>query len=732
MSVPGFSHPDDWTTLASKLGRGLTAAGLTATVAAAADIVPAGAGLSFRALAGSVGLGLAFGLTMGAVWAALAHLLARAPRFASWVIWPGLALWAFAELAWSLRAFANLGTRYNTLAVGTLVACGLAAMTTGVLLVLMQPNRTGPPPLMRAPGWIRWVVGLGLVVGALVFAYIDRSQFPGQYATFHIALQGLTLFCIAIVVLLSGIVLTPRRRTVRNLGIAGVALLVFLPFPLLQAPFQPALETMLSRPFAALPLRAVRLVTDVDGDGSSALLGGGDCEPFNADVSPQQREIPGNGVDDDCSMGDANPVVAAAHQSRVPVPAEPSPQHVALITVDTVRPDLMSVYGYERDTTPEIARWFADGTKFTRAYAAGGWTSIAIPAILRGVNPRRLQWTRMYETNRYRCLKAPLGNQLRHGETPRAMFLLPLSDPHWSLATYLRRRGMFTAAVVDGGFTEILSKKWGTAEGFDTFVEINLLARHLRNDAQTADQAIKILRNRPRGKPFFLWVHFFGPHARSTRHPGISLAGDTERDLYEGEITYVDQQVGRLLQVIDEQTDRPVTVLLASDHGERIYNARSRGHGTDHTEQNIRVPLLAKGPGFPLAEIDVVAGAIDLMPTVLDITETPGPRGLDGISLAAIATSADEYRHRMLLVDTFILDKNAGDTGTKFRLDLVSAVSDPYKLTMNRLDKTLGLYDVDDPAGAERNLMDARNADSLQAALRTYLDDTGGAPLLVD
>ena len=732
MSVAGFSRADDWTSFASKLGRGLTAAGVTATVAAGADIALAGAGLSFRAFVGSIGLGLGFGLGIGAVWAGFAHLLARAPRFVSSLVWPGLALWAFAELAVSLRAFANLGTRYNTLALGALLACALAAISTGLLLVLVQPSRTGPPPLMRARATLRWVVGLGLVAGAVVFAYLDRSQFPGQYASFHMALRGLTLFCITIVVLMSGIVFAPQRRTVRNLALASIALLVFLPFPLLQTPYQPALASMLSRPFAALPLRTIRLLTDFDGDGVSGVLGGGDCGPFDAEVSPQKREIAGNGKDDDCYGGDANPVIAAAHQSKVPVPTDPSPQHVALITIDTVRPDLMSIYGYERDTTPELARWFAHGTKFTRAYAAGGWTSIAVPSILRGVNPRRLQWTRMYETNRYRCLKAPLGDQLRNGETPRAMFLLPLSDPHWSLATYLRRRGMFTAAVVDGGFTEILSKKWGTAEGFDTFVEINLLARQLRNDAQTADQAIEILRNRPQGKSFFLWVHFFGPHARSTRHPGIPLAGDTERDLYEGEIAYADQQVGRLLQVIDEQTDRPVTVLLASDHGERIYNSRSRGHGRDHTEDNLRVPLLAKGPGFPAAEIDVVAGAIDLFPTILDITNTPGPPGLDGTSLRSIAASADEHRDRVLLVDTFIFDKNAGDTGTKFKLDLVSAVSDPYKLTMTRLDRTLGLFDVDDSAGAERNLLDTRSADSLQAALQKYLDETGGAPLLVD
>ncbi len=51
---------------------------------------------------------------------------------------------------------------------------------------------------------------------------------------------------------------------------------------------------------------------------------------------------------------------------------------------------------------------------------------------------------------------------------------------------------------------------------------------------------------------------------------------------------------------------------------------------------------------------------------------------------------------------------------------------------MNRLDNTLGLYDVNDPAMAGRNLLGARDADSLERQLRTYLEETGGAPLLVD
>lgn len=732
MSLPRLSPPDEWETLASKLARGLTAGGLAGTVAATVDVMFAGADLSLRALVSSAGLGLGFGLGLGALWAGLAHLLARAPRFVSWFVWLGLAFWGFGGVAHELRAVANLGTRYHGLALGTLVACGLAALGTGALLILVQPTRTGTPPLMRARTWIRWGVGVGLAMCAFVLTYVDRTQFPGQYASFHVALQGSALFCWAIALLLSGVALAPRRRALRISAGILAALLVVCPFVLLHAPLLPASETVLSRPFSALPFRAARHLADVDLDGSSPVLGGGDCAPFDPKVNPQQREVPDNGIDDNCFGGDAHPVIAAAHQGDVPVPSTPSPQHIVLITIDTLRPDRMSVYGYERDTTPELKRWFEDGTRFTRGYAAGGWTSIAIPAILRGVNPRRLQWTRMYATNQHRYVKAPLGDQLRRKEKTVAMFLLPLSDPHWSLATYLRRRGMYTAAVVDGGFTEMFSRKWGNAEGFDEFVEIGLLAKSLRDDAGTSDQAIDVLRTRPADRPFFLWVHFFGPHAPSKRHPDIPVAGNTESDRYDAEITYVDRQVGRLLRAVDEQTDRPVTVLLAADHGERIYNKRSRGHGRDHSEHNIRVPLLAKGPGFGGGTNDALVGAIDLMPTILELTETAAPDGLDGVSLRAVAASPDRYRDRVILVDTFIFDKTTGDTGTAFKLDLVSAVSAPHKLIMNRLDRTLRLHDVDDPALADQNLLGERPCDALDRSLRVYLDETGGTPLIVD
>ncbi|MCA9529368.1 MAG: sulfatase-like hydrolase/transferase [Myxococcales bacterium] len=76
----------------------------------------------------------------------------------------------------------------------------------------------------------------------------------------------------------------------------------------------------------------------------------------------------------------------------------------------------MSAYGYNRPTTPHIARYFEHGARFTRAYTPGGYTAIAVPAIFRGVYPRRLVWTRVLQTNFLRLLRPPLRTPSRYAD----------------------------------------------------------------------------------------------------------------------------------------------------------------------------------------------------------------------------------------------------------------------------------------------------------------------------
>src|SRR5690606_28937573 len=141
---------------------------------------------------------------------------------------------------------------------------------------------------------------------------------------------------------------------------------------------------------------------------------------------------------------------------------------VILITVDTLRPDRMGVYGAKRDTTPNLERWTAGALRFDRAYTAGAWTSLALSSLFRGVYPRRLSWTWVYETNKFRPVTRPFQGQLRKGEKARKVFGSPIHDPRLTLGHYLRRRGMATVAVVDDGHSMFLEPELGIA-GVDAF-----------------------------------------------------------------------------------------------------------------------------------------------------------------------------------------------------------------------------------------------------------------------
>jgi arylsulfatase A-like enzyme len=118
----------------------------------------------------------------------------------------------------------------------------------------------------------------------------------------------------------------------------------------------------------------------------------------------------------------------------------------------------------------------------------------------------------------------------------------------------------------------------------------------LRGDKGAAQLAIEALSAVPAGERVFLWVHFFGPHVPSKRHKNIRYDGDRVDQQYEHEIRYMDQHLGKLLAAI-EQRKHPTAVFVTADHGEQIVTG-GRHHGWDLSEDVLRVPLIARVPGW--------------------------------------------------------------------------------------------------------------------------------------
>jgi Sulfatase len=664
-------------------------------------------------IAVAVGSAAALGLLHGVLWTAAIIAPARLQPRARAIVWIALGIAVAAALAGSLEVWGRLGTRNHRLALAALAASVAAGVGAAALAwTFGAPDEHGQPRWRSASLSRRRVAALVLVTVAVAASWMDRHAFVGLHPSAHTALRAASLagFAFALLLAVRGELAARWQPPALLVSIAVAS----VPFVALAGTDPPNLAALWATPIAADGLVTLRRLTDVDGDGASAWLGGGDCEPWNPEVHPAAVELPDNGIDDNCSDGDAHTVIARAQD--VPIPSEPSPRSVLLVTVETLRADHLGIYGYARDTTPALAAWAARGRVFEHAYTAGAWTSIAIPTLMRGLQARRLKWQPYRETTRGRLIAPGQTLALADDEREMQVFMLPERGPP-PLAWWLQRRGMTTAAVVDDRFSELLDPSVGTAIGFDRFVDADVI-RGRDPDDEVVDLAIATMRELPRDRPFFLWVHLFGPHSPNTVHVGVPSFGDSVADGYDHEIRFVDAQLARLLEVASAEVPELAWVVTA-DHGEALLDG-DRMHGFDLSEPVVRVPLMIGGAGVSGGRVDAPVSAVDLFPTVLALTGTPAPPWLDGVDLLGTELASE----RTVLVDTW----HRGSAG-ELLFDQVAAIDGRTELVLEITRNTWALADFDDPRRTPTEIVTTMDPEPLRAKIRAYLE---AGPLMFD
>ncbi len=344
---------------------------------------------------------------------------------------------------------------------------------------------------------------------------------------------------------------------------------------------------------------------------------------------------------------------AAARRPEAGAPA--ARPNVLLITIDTLRADHLSAYGYARKTSPRLDGIAASGILYENAIAQAPNTHPSTAAITTSRYPSDLG-----------------GNPFKYIPYPTA-----------TLAEAFRNAGYRTSAVVSNVW---LRTSMGFDQGFELFDDESAMSEFYadgqrvawKNASDVSDAALAWLEARPEG-PFFLWLHYLDPHhpyepppeyreafstsysknAEFLRDLAAMPTGEQTRaltdmgkgkhevtdeqfaaivDQYDGEIAYTDAQVGRVLDFLDSRSLRDATVIaVTADHGEEFRDHGSWGHSHTLHRELLNVPLIVAYPGGPAgARVTPTVRLIDLAPTLLARAGIPKPSGMRGTDLLEV------------------------------------------------------------------------------------------------
>ena len=293
--------------------------------------------------------------------------------------------------------------------------------------------------------------------------------------------------------------------------------------------------------------------------------------------------------------------------------------NVILITLDTTRADHLACYGYPNVKTPHLDSLARRGVLFEQAATNSPLTLPAHCSIMTG----------MYPT--YHGVRI-------NGNTA-------LNDEQTTIAEVLSAQGYRCGAFI-GAF--VLDGRWGLKQGFEYYDDKFDLKKYKHLDLgavqrpgnEVMDAALDWL-DEQKNSPFFAWIHLYDPHT-PYEPPEPYLSEYRPRGLvglYDGEIAFMDEQIGRCLSWLEANgLDKSTVLVLVGDHGEGLGNHGEGTHGYFIYDYAVHVPLIIATPFESLGGVRVPSQVrvVDIFPTLIDILGAPPPTETHGRSLLPV------------------------------------------------------------------------------------------------
>jgi len=423
-----------------------------------------------------------------------------------------------------------------------------------------------------------------------------------------------------------------------------------------------------------------------------------------------------------------------------------SPPNILLISVDSLRPDHLGAYGYSRPTSPSIDRLAKEGVLFETVTSSSSWT---LPA--------------------HASLFTSLPDSIHGAETSQRK----LGEQHETLAERLRESGYKTVGLWGG---PLLSPEFGFARGFDSYIGVGRQSLATPGIAagpvavshqdvtgmrvlRGVEDQLRGLRTETPRRPFFLFVHLWDTHydylapephgskfnqgylgpingrnLADLTHGGSGVVSDPDiqqlRTLYDQEVSWVDEQIGRILHLLETLgLTKNTIVAVTADHGEEFYEHGSYGHRRKLFEESIRIPLVLRYPGEVPAgkRVKVPAHIVDIAPTLLDLAGLSPMAAATGLSMVPAFDSIEGVDR------DFTVSELAHEDGPK----LMAVRGRDWKILLNPKTRSIkGFWDLGEDPEETRDLVAtqpdrmASKMQLLERALATVSvdEELSGAP----